>query len=266
MTNPPTHGATARFRRLRIAALAFVAVVLLLVAVFLVYAGGYSRAAAPALAALASDDAVTVVEVPSGLCFLPSGPSEPTGVLIYPGGKVDEKAYAPVAHDLAAAGYPVAIVRMPFHLAVFGIGRGSAAIRDMEDAFRAADRTGPTRYVVAGHSLGGVMGARFALTRTDVVAGVVFWASYADQDLKDSGLAALSVFGSEDGVLDGAAAERAASNLPAGSGSVVVAGGNHAGFGDYGAQSGDGTATVTVAEQRRQVVEAMIPFLASLAG
>ncbi|UCG26058.1 MAG: alpha/beta hydrolase, partial [Chloroflexota bacterium] len=72
-----------------------------------------------ALDALISDD---VVEVQSGdwYVFEPAGPAPRTGLIFYPGGYVDPRAYAPAAREIAAAGYLVIIPTMPLNLAIFG--------------------------------------------------------------------------------------------------------------------------------------------------
>jgi pimeloyl-ACP methyl ester carboxylesterase len=261
---PPDPSPRSRRRTWRAVLAVVVVAVLLLSTAFFVYVSDFSRATPAAVAALASDAAVQVVEVPSGWAFVPTGETESTGLVVYPGGKVDEKAYAPLCRALAEAGYPVALVRMPFKLAVFGIGRGKDGMRDLESALASAGKSAPSRYVAAGHSLGGVMAARFALTDPSRFAGVAFWAAYADQDLKPAGFAAVTILGSEDKVLDLAAVAKARANLPVDAETVVVPGGNHAGFGDYGAQKGDGTATISGADQRAAVVAAMKTFLERL--
>jgi hypothetical protein len=71
----------------------------------------------------------------------------------------------------------------------------------------------------------------------------------------------LSVHGSEDGVLNREKYAAYSSNLPEGFTETVIAGGNHAYFGAYGEQEGDGVATVTPAEQLRQTAEAMLAMM-----
>jgi hypothetical protein len=42
---------------------------------------------------------------------------------------------------------------------------------------------------------------------------------------------------------------------------VIIEGGNHAQFGDYGPQPGDNQATISRADQQAQTVEAVVKFL-----
>jgi hypothetical protein len=59
--------------------------------------------------------------------------------------------------------------------------------------------------------------------------------------------------------------EESRAMLPEGTQYVVIEGGNHAQFGDYGEQPGDNPALISRAEQQAQVVEAVIAFLESIA-
>ena len=67
--------------------------------------------------------------------------------------------------------------------------------------------------------------------------------------MKDSGLDVLSVYGSEDRVLNREKYEGYQGNLPSGTTEVIIEGGCHAGFGIYGPQKGDGTPMITGEEQ-----------------
>ena len=49
--------------------------------------------------------------------------------------------------------------------------------------------------------------------------------------------------------------------LPADTHYVVIQGGNHAQFGDYGAQPGDNAATISRADQQTQIIKATVEFL-----
>jgi hypothetical protein len=70
-----------------------------------------------ALAALQSGNGINVVESPY-LTFTPAGIIPTTGLIIYPGGRVDYRSYAPTARAIAEQGYLAVVVPMPFNLAV----------------------------------------------------------------------------------------------------------------------------------------------------
>ena len=85
-------------------------------------------------------------------------------------------------------------------------------------------------------------------------------AAYSTQNLTGSSLDALSVYGSEDGVLDMEKYEQCRSNLLADTSEMVIEGGCHAQFGSYGPQDGDGIPTISSEEQIRQTAEAIAAF------
>jgi hypothetical protein len=207
-------------------------------------------------AALESGGGVTVSTDP-WLTFTPDEPSD-SGVILYPGGLVEAKAYAPAARAIAEAGHLAVIVPMPFNLAVLA--------PDSADAVVAAHPEVGT-WVIGGHSLGGAMAAQYADGHPDVIDGLVLWGAYPPDgtDLSDADLAVTSVYASEDGLSTVAEVEASAARLPADSRFVLIEGGNHAGFGWYGPQNGDGEATISREEQQDQTVAATLELLETLA-
>jgi pimeloyl-ACP methyl ester carboxylesterase len=207
-----------------------------------------------ALAALESDDQVTVQTDP-WLIFRPTGEAKSTGLILYPGGRVDPRSYAPAAHALAAAGYPTVIVPMPFNLAVFGIDKAD----DVMAAFPEVQK-----WAIGGHSLGGAMGAAYTYGHPDAIAGLALWAAYpADNNsLADrKGLAAASIYGTLDGLATGDKIDASRPLLPVATAWVAIEGGNHAQFGWYGPQGGDNEAAITREEQQQQIVDATVQLL-----
>ena len=93
--------------------------------------------------------------------------------------------------------------------------------------------------------------------------GLILLASYSTADLSGADLKALSIYGSEDGVMNRDAYEKNRGMLPPGAEEVVIQGGCHAFFGDYGEQEGDGTPTITQQEQQRQTVNEIVDFILS---
>jgi pimeloyl-ACP methyl ester carboxylesterase len=153
---------------------------------------------------------------------------------------------------LAEADLLVVVAKMPFHLAVFD---ANAAETIMEQENEVED------WYLAGHSLGGVMASSFAADQSDQVAGLIFLASYPSGDLIDVPFPVLSIYGSEDEVLNRESYDEAQVKLPDDYTEIVLDGGNHGQFGDYGTQSGDGTATISTVQQQQQTVEAITAFI-----
>lgn len=229
---------------------------LLSVGVFLGWALWIPSPMPEALAAMASDDTVEVRTEPT-LTFLPKSTKPKAGIVIYPGARVDPRSYAPLGRRLAEAGYLAAIPFVRLNMAVFEPDAAARVIAENPDI--------PT-WVAAGHSLGGTMAARFAEANPAQFRGVVFLGSYplAASQLKDSGLAVLSVYGTLDGVSEPREVRAAELVLPAKTVWVAIEGGNHAQFGYYGDQSGDNAAAISREEQQRQTAAAIISFLSSL--
>ncbi len=226
------------------------------------YLATYSPADATAIAALApdSEDGVQVMRQAGMIVFRPAERIAATGFILYPGGKVGHEAYAPLLREIARRGHLAVVVEVPFRLAIF---ETDAAKRAM------AAVPGIQRWVLGGHSLGGVAASLQAKAqrkpvdasgsrteRTDAgptekaaVAGLVLLASYPTGDMSDLDLPVLSLRGTKDGLVTPEKWAQYNPYLPAGAQLVELPGGNHAQFGSYGPQKGDGLADVTAQAQ-----------------
>jgi dienelactone hydrolase len=237
---------------------AIVGLLLLALGAVLVWASTAAGPTPRALAALESGGGVRVEQEP-WLVFQPEGRDADVGLVFYPGGRVDPRAYAPAARAIAAEGFLVAIVPMPLNLAVLAPDRAA----DVMAAY-----PGIQAWAVGGHSLGGAMAARYARGHPEDVAGLVLWAAYPDgsDDLSGHSLAAVSIFGTLDGLATVEKIEASRNLLPAGTRWVAIEGGNHAQFGWYGTQSGDRQAAIGPEEQQEQVVGATLELMRRLSG
>ena len=205
-----------------------------------------------AIDALRSGNGVTVM-THGGLIRLQPDAPKVTGLVFYPGAKVDPRAYGRILRPIAEAGYPVVIVEFPFNLAVFGI-RDANAVVGADDLV--------TQWVVGGHSLGGAMAASYATDERDELAGLLLWAAYPAASMAErAGLDVLSVSGTKDGLATPADIEGSKSDLPPDARFVAVEGGIHAFFGDYGAQSGDGSPTISRTDAQSQIIAATLEQL-----
>ncbi len=209
-----------------------------------------------ALAALQPDGQVRV-ETEPWLVFQAAGEAPSTGLVFYPGGRVDPRAYAPAARALAAEGYLVAIVPMPLGLAILAPDRAA----DVMAAFPKVQQ-----WAIGGHSLGGAMAARFAYQNPDASQGLALWASYpaSDDDLSGRDMAVASIYGTLDGLATEDKIATSRPLLPPDTTWVPIEGGNHAQFGWYGHQVGDNEASITRAAQMDQVVAATLALLRTL--
>ena len=208
---------------------------------FLIYTEQYYHADESAQASMKSDDTVKVVQTEYGWLF--DGPSEVDALIFYPGGKVEETAYAPLLHYLAGQGIDVCLVKMPFRLAVFGVNKADHVMTQYNY----------DHWYIGGHSLGGVMAANYAAEHSSQLTGVFMLAAYPAKSL-DENTRAIIIYGSEDGVLNMGKMEEANRYLPENSEKYIIEGGNHAQFGNYGNQKRDGNATISSEEQQLRTV------------
>lgn len=213
--------------------------------------------AAPEATAAAQGSPQVTVTLDGFYTFAPAGSSvDPakanTGFIFYPGGFVDPVAYALYASALAASGYSTFITPMPLDLAVLNPNEAQVVIDAHPEI---------TNWVIGGHSLGGAMAGQFVAAHPDLISGLVLLGAYPNADLSGWNGIVTSVYGTDDGIATPAQVQAAANILPAGTTFVPIEGGNHAQFGDYGAQGGDNAATVSAADQLAQAVQATLGVL-----
>ncbi len=230
-------------------------VLILAVAGFVVWAETPNPPMAEALDALKSDDAVTVATDP-WLTFTPKQAAT-VGIVFYPGGRVDARSYASELRALAARGYLGVITPVPLNLAVLNPNAADSVIKAHPEIHC---------WAVGGHSLGGSMAAAYVDTHRTAINGLVLWASYpaSNNNLSDSGLPVLSIFGTRDALATDNRIDAARPLLPADTEYVAIQGGNHGQFGSYGDQAGDNPADISRADQQAQVVDATATFLGKL--
>jgi len=162
--------------------------------------------------------------------------------IFYPGGKVEYKSYLPLLQELAMNGYLTIIVDMPLNLAVFNQSAADDIILDFP---------GIKYWYIGGHSLGGAMASSY-LSKTEYeLEGLILLGAYPVEDHQED---ILILYGENDQVLS---VNRISQSLKP----IVIPGGNHAYFGDYGEQKGDGIATISRKEQQEFTIQHIIEFI-----
>lgn len=215
-----------------------------------IYLGDYYRADNEEIGAFLPQG-TTWKEKPDGtIVFEPEGATK--GFIFYPGGKVEYTAYVPLMQACAEEGILCVLVEMPFNLAVLDVNAADGIQEEYPEI---------EEWYIGGHSLGGSMAASYLANHVEDYEGLILLGSYSTANLSGTNLAALSVFGSEDRVMNREKYEESKSNLPNNFTEYIIDGGCHAYFGMYGAQDGDGKPTVTNEEQIRLTVENIVKIM-----
>ena len=202
------------------------------------YLGDYYRADVEAIGAFLPQGSGWKEEPNGNIVFAPDGATK--GFIFYPGGKVEYTAYIPLMQACAERGILCVLVEMPFNLAVLDMNAADGIREDYPEI---------ESWYIGGHSLGGAMASAYLEKNHEYFDGLVLLGAYSTADLSACDLDVLSVYGSEDGVMDRAKYEECKSNLPQGFTESLIDGGCHAFFGMYGSQDGDGVSSVTNEEQ-----------------
>ena len=217
----------------------------------------YERAPLPeALEALKSDQLVSVTEDP-WMTFSPTQTEPNTGLIFYPGGRINPQGYAPLMRAIASEGYLVVVPEMPFNIAAFQPDIAEEVINHHPDI---------EQWVMGGHSVGGTMAAQYTNTHRESIDGLVIWASYTanNADLSSFDQSVSLIYGSLDpGVNDSHIIERQ-NLLPEDTDYVRINGGDHHQFGSYEVNPKDQHATISREAQQVQIIHSTLAILKSI--
>lgn len=219
--------------------------IFLIFVLLLVFDNIYYRSGDIAKKALEGNDKVRVEK--AGNVYFFDGQKEDKAIIFYPGGKVDYLAYAPLMMKLAEGGYDCFLIEMPFQLAIFNKNAAASVIKKYDY----------DHWFIAGHSLGGIAASAFAAENSDIFDGIIMLASYSTIEIPDD-LVYCSIYGSNDGCLDKDVYDNLRLLWPREHLEVVINGGNHSQFGDYGLQKGDNEASVSADEQLTMTLMAIV--------
>lgn len=202
-----------------------------------IYVSDYYRADAECIEAF-MPNMTTEIYKNDYICV--GNPESEIGFVFYPGGKVEYTAYIPLMRALAGEGIFCVLYDMPFNLAVLGVNSADGI---------AEEYPAVNDWYIGGHSLGGSMAASYLSKNSEQFSGLVLLGSYSTADLSTLDVEVLSIYGSEDRVMNRDKYEGNKDNLPKDFTEVIIEGGSHAYFGMYGEQDGDGVASISAEEQ-----------------
>ncbi|WP_306807327.1 alpha/beta fold hydrolase [Peribacillus muralis] len=172
--------------------------------------------------------------------------SNGTGIILYPGAKVEPEAYAYYAKQLAAEGYTVMVADVAFHFALLDMNKAADAKKLFPQM---------KHWYIGGHSLGGVAAASYAYKHQDEVEGIIFLGSYPSNssDFAETDMPILSLYAEYDGLSTVEKIKGTKHLLSKETTMHEIKGGNHAQFGMYGKQKGDKEAKISASEQQREM-------------
>lgn len=190
------------------------------------------------------NDIVTTYEDNDEISYTVTNPLK--NIIFIPGGLVTPDSYNYLAYSIALEGYNVTIAKAPYNLAILNQWIGKEFLSDTLDN------------VIIGHSLGGVT-ASMVFSGNDKVDKVILLGSYPIKDLTDK--ETLLITAEHDLGLDPEAFNDSLKYVNDNNTIIDIEGGNHAQFGWYGPQKGDGEAEMDTITQQNLVVDYIVDFL-----
>ncbi len=228
---------------LKISLISLVSVMVILGGGFLVYASDYYRADETANTILQS----RAVQVREDLIILQPEDKGNTALIFYPGAKVEYTAYLPILEKLRQGGIASVLMKMPFNMAIFSANAADRAYQEL---------SGITNWFIGGHSMGGAMASSYAAGHKDKVKGLVLLGAYIYGDVLPED--ALTIYGTLNSDLE--------KHIDYTENVIIIQGGNHAQFGNYGEQKGDPAAAISREEQQNIAVRAILEFIKEKSG
>ena len=230
-------------KRLKIILISLLLLLVLMGGGFLIYASDYYRADETANAILQSGRA----QVRDDMIILRPEESSGSALIFYPGAKVEYTAYLPILEKLRQNGIASVLMKMPFNMAIFSVNAADKAFDEL---------SGIDHWFIGGHSMGGAMASSYAAGHQEKVKGLVLLGAYIYGDVAPKD--ALTVYGTLNADLE--------KHIDYTDNVVIIQGGNHAQFGNYGEQKGDPKALISREEQQDIAVQAILSFIREKTG
>jgi predicted alpha/beta-hydrolase family hydrolase len=207
-----------------------------------------------ALGAMEPTAKYTVQKEAFGWTFRPTEGRPMGGIAFYGGARIDPRAYAPLARELAADGNLVALMQPKSNMPILEPDVMDKAIRAHPEI---------TEWLLIGHSMGGTAAAMYAEKNPGKLAALIFLAGYpaTTTRLEKADLPVLMIAGSRDPLSRPERMQQARKNLPPSAQLMVVNGGNHAQFGSYTGQTRDFRPLITEEAQQKETLKLIRQFL-----
>lgn len=226
----------------KISLIVLFSLILISISGFLIYSNNYYKADNTAVEILNKNNIIIEKNL---IKLYPEQPSE-TGIIFYPGAKVEYTAYLPILDKLREKGYTCILVKMPFNFAFFNPNIADKIIKDNLDI---------KDWYISGHSLGGAMASSYASKNLDKINGVILLGAYVYGDIPLE--KSIVIYGSKDFILN-------KQKLNNSKNEVEIEGGNHAQFGNYGEQKGDGSPEISSFKQQSITIDLIEEFILNM--
>lgn len=222
--------------------IAILVTILIIIIIPIIYVSNYYKAQ-KIENYLKSNNQVKVIKKDNYYYF--DGKGQETAFIFYPGGKVESTSYAPLLNKLASSGIDCFLVNMPFNLPIL----------NKDAAEKIIENNNYNNWYIGGHSLGGVTSS---LYKNKLIDGYIFLASYPTTNMNKR---VLLIRGDQDGVLKLKGYNESKDNWGKDYKEVIIKGGNHSNFGNYGLQKKDNKSTISREKQQEQTNNEIINYI-----
>lgn len=214
-------------------------ILLSIITIFLIYSLNYYKSDETAKAILKKEN----IKIEKNIITLYPETNSNTGIIFYPGAKVEYISYLPLLNKLTEQGYVCFLPKMPLNFAFFDYNVADNIINNNPNI---------KNWYVSGHSLGGAMASYYTSKNLNKVNGVILVGAYVYGDIPLD--KTLVLYGSNDLILN-------KEKLKNKDNEILIKGGNHSMFGNYGHQKNDGKGTITTEEQQEITVNFINEFI-----
>lgn len=214
-------------------------IILSIITIFLIYSLNYYKADETAKEILKKEN----IKVEKNIITLYPEINSNTGIIFYPGAKVEYISYLPLLNKLTEQGYVCFLPKMTLNFAFFDYNVADNIIDNNPNI---------KNWYVSGHSLGGAMASYYTSKNLNKVNGVILVGAYVYGDIPLD--KTLVLYGSNDLILN-------KEKLKSTDNEILINGGNHSMFGNYGHQKNDGKGTITTEEQQEITVNFINEFI-----
>lgn len=200
-----------------------------------------------------SDSKINIIyDKDDNLVLSPYNRSKKEAIIIYPSSGIGPKGYIGIGRKLASRGYKVVIAKVPMNYPFFSFDKADKIISSNQKE---------ERWYLIAHNTSGEVAAK-AAAGNKKIGGVVFLGAYPiGEDLRLINEPVLTIWGTNDGVIDFSKFTAYKSSLPKSAQFVEIVGGNNTNFADVEIISNDNKARISTSGQQDRAVRSIEQFI-----